>query len=70
MVPYSIRYLGPNFNEGNLNQNIIHPCRKKHLFCRNIGISVVEYHEIFEKNKNNIKAIWKTISEIICKSSN
>ena len=27
------------------------------------------YHEIFEKYKN-IKAIWKTISEIICKSSN
>ena len=25
---------------------------------------------MFEKNKNNIKAIWKTISEIICKSSN
>ena len=28
------------------------------------------YHEIFEKNKTNIKAIWKTISEIICKSRN
>ena len=28
------------------------------------------YHEIFEKNKKNITAIWKTISEIICKSSN
>ena len=27
------------------------------------------YNEIFEKNKKNIKAIWKTISEIICKSS-
>ena len=28
------------------------------------------YHKIFEKNMKTIKAIWKTISEIICKSSN
>ena len=28
------------------------------------------YNEVFEKNKRNIKAIWKTISEIICKSNN
>ena len=26
------------------------------------------YHEILEKNKNNIKATWKTISQIMCKS--
>ena len=28
------------------------------------------YNDVFEKNKSNIKAIWKPISEIICKSSN
>ena len=28
------------------------------------------YNEVFEKNKRNIKAIWKTISEIIYKSNN
>ena len=28
------------------------------------------YHEIFEKDKKNIKSSWKTISEIIWKSSN
>ena len=28
------------------------------------------YNDVFEKNKRNIKAIWKTISEIICKSNN
>ena len=28
------------------------------------------YNEVFEENKKNIKATWKYISEIICKSSN
>ena len=28
------------------------------------------YNEVFETNKQNIKATWKYISEIICKSSN
>ena len=28
------------------------------------------YNDVFDKNKRNIKAIWKTISEIICKSNN